>query len=57
MQTSTDALFLAAVIIPAAAVMVCAGIVLGSSFVYWLTHATARAAERQPLAVDHPVGR
>jgi len=58
MQTLTDAIFLSALLVPPVVLVLCAGVTIGSSFVYWLTHATARgAAERQPLALDHPVGR
>ena len=57
MQMLFEVLFLLALLIPPAAVLVCASVVLGSTFVYWRAHGRARQVERRrAIAIHHPVG-
>ena len=57
MQTFVQMLLVLGLLLPPAVVVVSIGVTLGSSFVYWLSHAAAGSSGRPALAIDHPVGR
>jgi hypothetical protein len=58
MQTLFEVGFVLAFVLPPAAVVAGACAMLGSSFVYWRSHAgDRRVPERRTLALNHPVGR
>ena len=57
MQTLFELGFVLAMTLPAVALVLSAGTVLTSAFVYWRSHADRPAAEPGTVAVHHPVGR